>query len=68
MNDLQFREQYDKDGYVVVHDFLSAEDFAELNDHLDGYIRDTVPKMPDAKAFYQDKSRPETLKQIEAMG
>lgn len=64
----QFRKPYDKEGYVVVRDFLSAEDFTELSDHLDGYIRDTVPKMPDTKAFYQDKSRPETLKQMQDMG
>ena len=68
MRDFQYRERYDKDGYVVVPDFLSAEDFAALNHNLDRYIRDVVPTLPDRDAFYQDKSRPETLKQMERMG
>ncbi len=68
MRDIQYRKQYDKDGYVVVPDFLSAEDFAELNHNLDRYICDVVPTVPDRGAFYQDKSRPETLKQLQHMG
>jgi len=68
MSYMQFRKQYDKDGYVVVRDFLSAEDFAELNNNLDRYICDVVPTVSDRHAFYQDKSRPETLKQMQHMG
>lgn len=68
MQDVQYRKQYDKDGYVVIPDFLSAEDFLELNQNLDRYIHEIVPKLPDSHAFYQDKSRPETLKQLQTMG
>ena len=68
MQDNQYREQFEKDGYVVVPKFLSPEDFAELNDNLDRYIRDVVPTLPDRYAFFQDKSRPETLKQMQRMG
>jgi len=35
---------------------------------LDRYIRDVVPTLPDGDAFYQDRSRPETLKQMLHMG
>jgi phytanoyl-CoA hydroxylase len=68
MRYIQYQKQFDKDGYVIVRDFLSAEDFAELNHNLDRYIDEIVPTLPDNKAFYQDKSRPETLKQMQHMG
>jgi len=63
----QYQEQYDADGFVVVPGFLSSHEFAELADNLDRFIRDIVPTLPDKHAFYQDKSRPETLKQIQHM-
>ena len=68
MRYIQYQKQFDKDGYVIVRDFLSAEDFAELNHNLDRYIDEIVPTLPDNKVFYQDKSRPETLKQMQHMG
>ncbi len=45
-----------------------GDDFTELCDNLDRYICEVVPNLPDADAFYQDRSRPETLKQMQAMG
>ena len=40
----------------------------ELTRNLERYIRDIVPTLSDADAFYQDKRRPETLKQLQHMG
>jgi phytanoyl-CoA hydroxylase len=62
-----YKSDYDRDGFVIVRDFLPAADFADLNDSLDRYIRDVVPNLPDADAFYQEKDRPETLKQMQNM-
>eukprot|EP00913_Durusdinium_trenchii_P035264 g32994.t1 len=39
-----------------------------LNAELDRYIAEVVPTLPDSAAFYQDRSRPETLKQMQHMG
>ena len=64
----QLKPEFDRDGFVVVRSFLSSDDFAELQDHLERYIRDVVPTAPDADAFYQEKGRPETLKQMQNMG
>ena len=58
---------YDEDGLVVVRQWLSPGEFTELRDHVDRYIREVVPTLPDADAFYDDKSRPETLKQMQRM-
>ena len=63
----QYREGFERDGFVVIPNFLPAAVLAELTDNLDRYIRDVVPTLPDADAFYQDKARPETLKQMQHM-
>jgi phytanoyl-CoA hydroxylase len=64
----QHKRDFDRDGFVVVRNFVSEADLAELHRELDRYIRDVVPALPDTAVFYQDRSRPETLKQLQHMG
>ena len=68
MNCDALKTDYDRDGFVVVHDFVTGDALAELRENLDRYIRDIVPTLPETHAFYQDRSRPETLKQLQCMG
>jgi phytanoyl-CoA hydroxylase len=68
MNFDQYRAGYDRDGFVIVRQFLRGPDLAELNANLDRYIREVVPGLPDSQAFYLDRSRPQTLKQLQHMG
>jgi phytanoyl-CoA hydroxylase len=65
MNYQKLRSAFDSDGFVVIRGFLSAEQLSTLKASLDRYIRDVVPGLPDSDAFYDDKSRPETLKQMQ---
>lgn len=58
---------FQKDGFVVIRGFLSGESLRELQREVDRYIREVVPTLGDADAFYEDKSRPETLKQLSRM-
>ncbi len=58
---------YDRDGYVIVRQFLPPGDFADLVTNLERYIREVVPTLPDKHAFYVDKARPDTLKQLQHM-
>ncbi len=62
------KKLYDQHGFVIIRKFLGNADFTDLRDNLDRYIRDVVPTLADADAFYQDRSRPETLKQMQRMG
>jgi phytanoyl-CoA hydroxylase len=62
------RALLERDGFVVLRQFLSSGELDELRKNLDRYIRDVVPRLPDADAFYDDRSRPETLKQLQRMG
>lgn len=61
------RAYYDRHGFVVVRRFLDGADLAELQAQLARYIRDVVPTLADTAAFYQDRARPETLKQLHQM-
>ena len=65
MNYADHRPALERDGFVVVRQFLSANEFQELTHHLDRYIREMVPQVPDSDAFFHDKRRPETLKQMQ---
>jgi phytanoyl-CoA hydroxylase len=65
MNFQTLKPAFDTDGFVVIRGFLSADQLQRLQDNLDRYIREIVPSLPDSDAFYDDKSRPETLKQMQ---
>ena len=63
----ELKEAYDRDGFVVARQFLDETELADLRGNLDRYIREVVPTLPDAAAFYQVRGRPETLKQMQHM-
>jgi phytanoyl-CoA hydroxylase len=67
MNHAHLKPTYDREGYVVVRQLLPQDQFAELNAHLERYLRDVVPGLPATDAFYDDPARPETLKQLHRM-
>lgn len=61
------KQAFEQDGFVVVRQFLDAAGLEELAGQLERYIRDVVPGLSDAHGFYHDRSRPETLKQMQFM-
>lgn len=64
MNFTALKQSFDTDGFVVIRNFLPADELLRLKDNLDRYIRDVVPTLPDSDAFYEERSRPDTLKQL----
>lgn len=68
MSFAHLKPAFDAEGFVVIRDLLPHAEFAELNAQLERYIREVVPTLEDAHAFYVDRSRPETLKQLQHMG
>jgi phytanoyl-CoA hydroxylase len=61
------KPQYDRDGFVIVRQFLPPAEFDELTRNLDRYIREVVPTLQPTHAFFLHKSRPDTLKQLQHM-
>jgi len=62
------KRAYDQQGFVVIRRFLDGADLTELSGNLDRYIRDVVPHLADAEAFFHDRDNPQTLKQLQRMG
>jgi phytanoyl-CoA hydroxylase len=59
------KPNFDREGFAIVRKFLDGPEFAELTGNLDRYIREVVPTLPDSHAFYDDRARPSTLKQMQ---
>ncbi len=63
----EYKSAFERDGFAVVRRFLSEDELGELEAELERYICDVVPGLEDSQAFYDDRSRPETLKQLQHM-
>ena len=64
MDFTSLKKTYEVDGVIVIRGFLPPDELKLLKDNLNRYVRDVVPQLPDTDAFYEDKARPETLKQL----
>lgn len=51
----------------MIRGFLQTVELNRLRENIDRYIRDVVPTVSEGDAFYEDRSRPETLKQMHRM-
>lgn len=60
----QLKNKFDIDGYVVIPGFLLPSELAELNQELERYIIQSVPEIPSADVYYEDRNDPATLKQM----
>jgi phytanoyl-CoA hydroxylase len=61
------REKFDADGFVIVRGLLDARELAEVQAQLERYIREVVPTLPKDAAFFDDYSKPETLRKMQAL-
>ncbi|MBI2807791.1 MAG: phytanoyl-CoA dioxygenase family protein [Planctomycetes bacterium] len=68
MNFDRHKSNYDRDGFVIVRQFLPTIELNALARNLDRYLGEVVPSLPDSAAFYVDRARRETLKQMQHMG
>jgi phytanoyl-CoA hydroxylase len=67
MNLAELKANFDRDGFVAIRGFLPTDELAKLRQNLERYIHEVVPSLPQTDAFYEDRSRPETLKQLQRM-
>ena len=66
--DTSFLSDLNKDGFAVIREFLSSSEITELHAHMDRYLCDVVPNMPPEHVFYEDRSDPTSLKQMQDLG
>lgn len=61
------RQAYDEDGFVVVRGLYANDEFKELTANLDRYVKTIVPQLPKEAAFFDDYSKPETLRKMQSL-
>jgi phytanoyl-CoA hydroxylase len=61
------RKSYEQDGFVIIRNLFSPEEFKELSDNLDRYVSEVVPTLPKDQAFFDDYSRPVTLRKMQSL-
>jgi len=49
----RFKGQYDRDGFVIIRDFLGLGELAELNAQIDRFLANVVPGLPDSQVLYE---------------
>lgn len=59
------KNDYDRDGYVFIKNFLSQEEVEKINTEVQNFIKTQVPSMPSNFVFYEDKNDSSTLKQLQ---
>jgi len=60
----QLKLDFDCDGYVLIRAFFSPGELAAFKSELDRYITERVPQIPRTDVYYEDRNKPETLKQM----
>ena len=64
----ELKKRFECDGFVALRQFLNGDELAELFARVERFIRDIVPRLPIEQVFFEDKSDPATLKQVQQMG
>ena len=60
-------ESFNRDGFVHMESCLSQEELGMAQRQIERYKRDIVPVLKSTEAFYEDHSRPSSLKQLQRM-
>ena len=61
------RAVFERDGFVAVRGFLSADELAEVERELASFFRDRLAGLPAEHVFLEDKSQANSLKQIQRL-
>ncbi len=65
--DNHLKEDFDRDGFVLVEGYLSSGEAAEVNTQIQRFIDEVLPAAPDTTAFYEDRDDPASIKRLQNM-
>ncbi len=63
----RLKEDFDRDGFVLVEGYLSPDEAGEINENIQRFIDEVLPKSPDTTAFYEDVDDPASIKRLQNM-
>ena len=64
-NAQQLKENFDRDGYIVVKNFMDTEEIQQANAEVERYIAEVLPNLPDNAAFYEIKGDASSLMRLQ---
>ena len=59
------RTIFERDGFVALSSFYSEDELLDIEDTLECFIAERVPALSPEHVFFEDKSNPSSLKQIQ---
>jgi len=62
----QLKRDFDRDGFVVIRAFVRGAELDDLQREIARYIA-RIPRLPRTDVMYEDRERPESLKQLAHM-
>ncbi len=65
MNNLH--TQFTKNGFVTVPSFLGMDEIIDLREACERFIENVVPRLSDDIVYYDNKSKPSSLKQVQRL-
>ncbi len=66
-NAQQIKQDFGRDGYVVLLNHLSAEDVFHLRENVERYVAKVLPGLSEDEAFYEVKGDTETIMRLQRM-
>ena len=63
----QQKNDFLRDGFVLVREFLSDSQLSEIKSETERYKKNVVPRLAEKEAFYEGDRRIENLKQLQRM-
>ena len=66
-NVAQLKEDWTRDGYLVLKGFLDQRETKDVASNIERYIGEVLPTLSGEGTMYEDKSRPETIKRLSDM-
>ena len=65
--DAQWKQDFDRDGFVVLPDYLSSAEATEVDTNIERFITDVLPGAPETTAFYEDPEDPSSIMRLQNM-
>ena len=63
-NQEQIKENFVRDGYVAIRGFLNSAQVENASQQIRHFIDEVLPQLDQSEAMFEDRERPQTIKQI----
>ena len=61
----EMKKEFDRDGYVVMRDFMGGDEAAEISNQIDRFVAKVLPTRSEPLAFYEVNDQPKTIMRLQ---